>query len=47
MGQKDTLTVVKTKIVIVGDCKCGKTAFINRYITKAYNDVSLLANVIS
>lgn len=40
MGQKDTVTEVKTKIVVVGDCGCGKTAFIERYINKKYPEVS-------
>lgn len=45
MGQKDAVTVVKTKIVVVGDCKCGKSAFINRYINKTYQDVSIFSSL--
>jgi len=43
MGQKDCgpETEVRTKLVVVGDCGCGKTTMIKRYINGTYTDVSL------
>ncbi|WAQ94420.1 RND3-like protein [Mya arenaria] len=40
MGQKDggPETEVKTKLVVVGDCGCGKTTLIKRYINSSYTD---------
>ena len=34
------LTEVKTKLVVVGDCGCGKTSLIKRYVNSTYTDVS-------
>lgn len=39
MGQnKESSQEVKTKIVVVGDCRCGKTSLIKRYINNTYTD---------
>ncbi|KAK3103123.1 hypothetical protein FSP39_016642 [Pinctada imbricata] len=32
------VTVVKSKLVVVGDCGCGKTSLIHRYVNGKYND---------
>lgn len=34
------VTVVKSKIVVVGDCECGKTALIHRYVHSKFLEVS-------
>ena len=33
-------TTVNTKIVLVGDCECGKTALIRRYMQSNFTEVS-------
>ena len=33
---------VKVKLVVVGDCGCGKTTLIKRYINGSYTDVSFI-----
>lgn len=35
-----TPTVVKSKLVLVGDCACGKTTLIKRYISEEFVNVS-------
>jgi GTPase SAR1 family protein len=40
MGQTSKETEVKAKLVVVGDCGCGKTTLIKRYINNTYTDVS-------
>lgn len=35
-----TPTVVKSKLVLVGDCACGKTTLIKRYISGEFVHVS-------
>lgn len=43
MGQRneDTeVTTVKSKLVVVGDCACGKTSMINRYVKGHFSEVS-------
>ena len=32
---------VKVKLVVVGDCACGKTTLIKRYVNGTYTDVSI------
>lgn len=39
-GADSELTVVKSKLVVVGDCGCGKTSLIDRYVNGKYSDVS-------
>lgn len=36
----NTPTVVKSKLVLVGDCACGKTSLIKRYISGNFVQVS-------
>lgn len=36
-----TVTVVKSKLVVVGDCECGKTSLIKRYVHGEHRDVSI------
>jgi hypothetical protein len=33
-------TEVKSKIIVVGDCQCGKTTLIHRYINSKFQEVS-------
>lgn len=40
MGQTSKESEVKVKLVVVGDCACGKTTLIKRYINSSYTDVS-------
>lgn len=41
MGQTNEVTEVKVKLVVVGDCGCGKTTLIKRYINNTYTDVRI------
>ncbi|KAL4222024.1 Rho-related GTP-binding protein RhoE [Mactra antiquata] len=38
MGQKNGETEVKTKLVVVGDCGCGKSTLIKRFVSNIYSD---------
>ena len=38
----NTPTIVKSKLVLVGDCACGKTTLIKRYISGEFIQVSIL-----
>lgn len=38
-GADSELTVVKSKLVVVGDCGCGKTSLIDRYVNGKYSDI--------
>lgn len=43
MGQNTEekgVSEVKVKLVVVGDCGCGKTTLIKRYVNGSYTDVS-------
>lgn len=43
MGQRNEepeVTTVKSKLVVVGDCGCGKTSMINRYVKGNFSEVS-------
>lgn len=44
MGQTNEITEVKAKLVVVGDCGCGKTTLIKRYINNSYTDVSFYSS---
>ena len=35
-------TEVKSKIVVIGDCECGKTTLIHRYVHSKFQEVSFL-----
>ncbi|KAL3831906.1 hypothetical protein ACJMK2_023600 [Sinanodonta woodiana] len=37
-GEESSEKMVKTKLVVVGDCGCGKTTFIKRYVNGDYNE---------
>ena len=39
-GGEKGVSEVKVKLVVVGDCGCGKTTLIKRYINGSYSDVS-------
>jgi GTPase SAR1 family protein len=42
MGQRSEeseVTTVKSKLVVVGDCGCGKTSMINRYVKGQFSEV--------
>lgn len=39
-------TMVKSKLVLVGDCACGKTTLIKRYTTGDFIQVSTKVNVV-
>ena len=39
-GAEKGVSEVKVKLVVVGDCGCGKTTLIKRYINGSYSDVS-------
>ena len=44
MGQNTEekgVSEVKVKLVVVGDCACGKTTLIKRYVNGTYTDVSI------
>jgi GTPase SAR1 family protein len=41
MGQTTGESEIKAKLVVVGDCGCGKTTMIKRYISNSYTDVSV------
>lgn len=38
MGQTTGESEIKAKLVVVGDCGCGKTTMIKRYISNSYTD---------
>ena len=38
-------TEFKTKLVLVGDCGCGKTTLIKRYVKTSYIEVSFLSRI--
>ena len=45
MGQSTEekgVSEVKVKLVVVGDCGCGKTTLIKRYVNGSYTDVSIM-----
>lgn len=40
-GAESEVTTVKSKLVVVGDCGCGKTSLIRRYVNGDHRDVSI------
>lgn len=48
MGQRNEeseVTTVKSKLVVVGDCGCGKTSMINKYVKGHFSEVRIINKI--